>query len=402
MKRLHLAIFLLLSFTLTAPLTAEPLGWESDFGDPIASLTGQDDSEDDVTLSFPFPFEGTTYTTVFVGTNGALQLEDLGNDGHINYEMSDDLTEFYDDGGYPVISALNTDLDATTTGTVHFKDFGDRAVFTWNEIGTNAQETHLSSLQIQLFPDGTIYFSYNGILDGPGEDLVDSLDIGIVVGVSGSTGTDPGPVDFSNPTDTNGDTAYEIWKWKTAPENSLFDLDQKTLVFSPKTGGGFTTYFLDLILTTGTGSPVMPDLLIGKTATTLKGDGLRNPKNPSAKQTVTNQCQIFTTNTQTAVLALQNDGTAAGALRLTTSGDRFERMDVSAQSSPGGNVTASLLTGKFAPNIAAGGSVRVTYRLRTDRFFAGVLRGGDRDNTVLFRLSGGGLADNAAMTNRYR
>jgi hypothetical protein len=147
---------------------------------------------------------------------------------------------------------------------------------------------------------------------------------------------------------------------------------------------------------------VVPDLLIGKSGASLKGDGLRNPKTPSARQTITNNAKIFTTNTQTAVLSLQNDGKAPGTLRLTTSGDRFERMEVSARSSVGGNITASLLTGKFAPRVAAGGSVRVTYRLRTDQYFAGVLRGGDRDDTVTFRLTGGGVSDHAAMTNIYR
>ena len=46
--------------------------------------------------------------------------------------------------------------------------------------------------------------------------------------------------------------------------------------------------------------------------------------------------------------------------------------------------------------------MRVVYRLCTDRYFAGVLRGGDRDDTVRFRLSGGVAVDNAAMTNRSK
>ena len=32
--------------------------------------------------------------------------------------------------------------------------------------------------------------------------------------------------------------------------------------------------------------------------------------------------------------------------------------------------------------VSAGGTIRVTYRLSTERFFAGVSRGGDRDDTI--------------------
>jgi len=45
-------------------------------------------------------------------------------------------------------------------------------------------EHTLVSFQVQLLDSGTIIFAYNGILDGPGEDLIYSLDEGIVVGIS--------------------------------------------------------------------------------------------------------------------------------------------------------------------------------------------------------------------------
>jgi hypothetical protein len=397
MKRTPFLIALFSLFSLAGSVAAAPIAWEPDFGPVLDNLTGDDDSEDDVVLSFPFPFEGTTYTTVFVGTNGGIQLGDLGDDDDLDYDIWEYLDEFYDDES-PILLALNTDLDLGTTGTVHFKDFGNRAVFTWNEVGTNEELEHLCSFQIQLFPDGRIYFSYNGILDGIDEDLVDSLDEGILVGISGSTGTDPGASDLSGSASTDTDTLYEVWNNKDDPDNSLFDLDMKTLVFTPKSGGGFSVGFLELM----TSGPSFPDLLIGKKTNSLTGDGIRNPRIPSKRQTITHSRRIFTSNTSTAHLMIQNDGASEGTFTLRSSGDRFPRMTVSAQAVGIGNVSAAIQTGRFNPKIAAGGSVRVIYELKTDRFYAGVLRDEDRDDTVRFELSGGGSKDVAAMVNSYR
>ncbi|MGR3317755.1 MAG: PEP-CTERM sorting domain-containing protein [Candidatus Anammoxibacter sp.] len=131
---------------------------------------------------------------------------------------------------------FNTDLDLTSTGTIHFNDFGDRAVFTWNEVGTNEDELALVTFQAQLLADGTIIFGYNGIFDGQGEDLIDSLDEGIVVGISPSLGFDPGTTDLSagTPFDLSlGTTYYEVWGWdEFDPFNDLFDLDQTNVIFS--------------------------------------------------------------------------------------------------------------------------------------------------------------------------
>ncbi|MDF1860847.1 MAG: hypothetical protein P1U87_11585 [Verrucomicrobiales bacterium] len=128
--------------------SAAPPVWVSDFGDELEDLTNEDDEQTDVTLSFPFPFEGTNYTMVYVGTNGGLQLGGDGDDNDIDYDVWGDLEEFYEDGGEPTIFPFETDLDLSTTGTIHFRDFGDRAVFTWNEVGTDAEEEHLATFQV--------------------------------------------------------------------------------------------------------------------------------------------------------------------------------------------------------------------------------------------------------------
>ncbi len=153
MKKRGLVALATLAFT---SLTwAQPAIWEGSYGAAIGSLTTEDDEYDSVVLSFPFPFEGTDYTTIFVGTNGDLQLGGLGNDGDIDYDHWEYMQEFIADGA-PIIAAFNTDLDLSTEGTIHFNDFGDRAVFTWNEVGTDENEMALNTFQVQLYHSGVI------------------------------------------------------------------------------------------------------------------------------------------------------------------------------------------------------------------------------------------------------
>lgn len=237
---------------LSAPAIAIPPIWEPSFGAELVTLTNQDDDTTSVALSFNFPYEGTNYTTIHVGTNGCIQLGSLGTDGDIDYDHWIYFEEFINDAA-PELCPLNTDLDLSTTGTIHFNDLGDHAVITWNEVGTNAEETHLSSFQVQLWNTGRIVFGYNGILDGAGEDLLGSLDEGIVVGITISDNVDPGPVDLSNGPFSTGPTAYQRWCYDTAdscgvggsdtglpgPVNSAFDLDQLNVIFDPLPRTGF-------------------------------------------------------------------------------------------------------------------------------------------------------------------
>ena len=262
---------LLATLLLSAlPAYAQPLIWEASFGPAIASLTGQDDAEDSVVLSFAFPYDNTTYTTVYVGTNGCIQLGSLGTDDDIDYDHWSYFEEFYADAA-PEICPINTDWMLTSNGTVHFNDFGTRAVFTWNEVGTNANPDALATFQVQIEQSGRIVFGYNGILDGQGEDLIDDMNQGFVVGITSSDGVDPGPTDLTGGPFQAGGTTYERWCYDLAdscseggggggkrlggkvkpfpgsivqgvpglpgPINTAFDLDQTNVIFAAPGGG---------------------------------------------------------------------------------------------------------------------------------------------------------------------
>ncbi len=258
--RLALLATLLLA---ALPALADPPIWESNYGAEITSLTGEDDETDSVTLSFPFPYDAVNYTTVFVGTNGCIQLGSLGTDNNIDYDHWSYFEEFYDDAA-PEICPINSDWALDSNGTVHFNDFGNRAVFTWNEVGTATNLDALSTFQVQIEASGRIVFGYNGILDGAGEDLIDDMGEGFVVGITSSDGVDPGPTDLSGGPFQPGGTIYERWCYDVAdscgeggtdtkqpgspkvprapgrvpsgaslsgPINTAFDLDQTNVIF---------------------------------------------------------------------------------------------------------------------------------------------------------------------------
>lgn len=232
------------------PALAAPPIWESSFGSILASLTGEDDDTTSVSLGFNFPYLGTNYTTIYVGTNGCIQLGSLGTDLDIDYDHWEYFEEFIDDAA-PEICPLNTDLDLSTTGTIHFNDLGDHAVFTWNGVGTDQDETALSTFQVQIWNTGRIVFGYNGILNGPGENPLVSLNEGIVTGITLSNNVDPGPIDLNGAPLTTGPTAYQRWCYDAAnscgiggvdtglpgPTNLAFDLDQQNVIFDPIVGG---------------------------------------------------------------------------------------------------------------------------------------------------------------------
>jgi hypothetical protein len=239
-------VALLVAFLVAtaAPSAADPPIWESTFGVELPALTGEDDAFQTVGISFPFPFAGETYTFFSVSTNGGIA---LGTDLFVDYDAwkSANFGDEFLSYGVPVLSPLQTDLDLASMGTVYAADFGDRAVFTWYQVGSETNELAPFTFQAQIHANGDIVFGYNGIPD----DLIADLGPGIVIGVTTGDGpTDPGALDLSsNVPFAAGTTAYEVWCCNH-PElchvpggqrNSAFDLDQRNIVFTANGSSGF-------------------------------------------------------------------------------------------------------------------------------------------------------------------
>ena len=226
------------------PAAADPPIWESNFGKALTDLNGKDDFSQTVTLSFSFPFAGSTYDTFSVSTNGGIA---FGMDLPVDYDawnVEEFATDFLSYGG-PVLYPFETDLDQTKMGTVYFNDFGDRAVFTWDQVGSFQNPLAPFTFQVQVHTTGEIVFGYNGLP----EDLIADLGPGIVVGLTSGDGPkDPGAVDYSADAPFRaGTTIYEVWCCNSpglchvldGQRNSAFDLDQMNVAFTPVGGAGF-------------------------------------------------------------------------------------------------------------------------------------------------------------------
>jgi hypothetical protein len=210
---------------LPATSVASPVYWEADYGPALSTLTGEDEATAESMLSFSLPVAGTTYNTAYVSTNGYLNLG-----SNAGYPYSDPLPADLLDSSAPLIASFFADLDLLVNGTVHFNDLGDRAVFTWDQVGSWMSPSERFTFQTVLFPSGIIWFSYNGI-----PDTLTHLDTNLLVGVGPGGGAgDPGDTDLSTAHYlTSGSTVYQLFE----AGQHRFDLDNLTLSFTPSNGG---------------------------------------------------------------------------------------------------------------------------------------------------------------------
>ncbi len=134
-----------------------------------------DDAFSQVALTASFPFLGTTYNDIFVGS-----------DGHITLGAGDGSSSLRNAarhiGGPPRLSALLTDLDPTCIGNVHANIRSDRAVVTWNGVvhfqrGATAgcgSGIPTNTMQAILYNSGMIDFIYgaldSGLIAQPGSN----------------------------------------------------------------------------------------------------------------------------------------------------------------------------------------------------------------------------------------
>jgi len=216
-------------------------------------------------------------------------------------------------------------------------------------------------------------------LVGKDDDFIDIMAGGAVMSVEDGNGTIPLP--YSTFASVHG--------------RSFPSTDGFTFVFAPPAPS-----------TTNTpATRARPDLLIGKGFNRLKGDNIYNQKTPSKKQTLNHSGTIFIANTSKASLLITNDGGTRGDFKFKTSGDKFTGMKIQAfahTNNGRNNISGDLKRSSYDTKVAPGGSERLSYQLKTNRFWAGALRNGERENIVIFRLSGASNKDHASMVTRFR
>ena len=173
-------------------------------------ITLGDDSSLEVALDFAFPFQGATYNSVFVNSNGNLTF------GSGDTDFSESVAELLAD--QPRIAPLWDDLSPNQGGLVLVD--GDSSSFTLRFQGVpEFFATTGNSFDVTLFADGRIVIEYGTVAAQDG-----------IVGVTpGGGAADPGETDFSagGSFSANG-TTYEQFTFGDA-----FDLSGTTIEFLP-------------------------------------------------------------------------------------------------------------------------------------------------------------------------
>ena len=195
--------------------------FENNLGATIGGVTNSDDATAAVALSFPFAFgDQDPTTTVFVSSNGFISIG--GNNG--SDCCNGDPNELVNDP-FPRVAGLWDDLNPSEAGDVYFNDFGDRAVFTWDNVETWGSSSDVT-FQIQLHVNGDITVVYDQI-------TTNDTSHDFLVGLSPGGGVpNPGETDLSTaiPLQTSEETVYELF----TDLQAQFDLDFTSINYSPK------------------------------------------------------------------------------------------------------------------------------------------------------------------------
>lgn len=197
--------------------SAAPIGWNTDYGQPLGLLTGQDDAQQSAALNFAFPLGGASYSTAWVSTNGYLNLGAIANNS-----SSASLAGLLQSTA-PVIAPFYADLDLLDQGTVHFRQLANGALFTWNQVGSYANPSSAFTFQVELNANGQITFRYDGLANAA------ALGSPLLVGLSAGNGaSDPGNRNLLQPFTAGGSTVYQFFG-----QGAGNGLDNNTIVFTP-------------------------------------------------------------------------------------------------------------------------------------------------------------------------
>lgn len=177
---------------------------------PGLALDLGDDDFVEVPLEFSFPFQGSSYDTVFVNSNGNLTF------GSGDTDFSESVGELLSE--QPRIAPLWDDLSPNAGGSVMVEEDGDSFTVTFAAV-PEFFTGNSNTFAVTLNSDGSVQIDYG---------VIDASD-GLVGVTEGGGATDPGGSDLSTAgTWPASGTTYEDFN-ATGP----FDLEGSTLLFSP-------------------------------------------------------------------------------------------------------------------------------------------------------------------------
>jgi len=171
------------SLTLSPQNSCGVVAAVSSFPNPTGSAQamqlGDDDSQEvSFSSGFLFPFFGTVYSSVYVGSNGYLTF------GSADRSYTATASRH---NSKPRVSAVFTDLNPSAGGQVSYQQLPDRFVVTFEDVPTFSSTSQRNSFQFALYSDGAISLTY----------LEVSSSNAVVAGVSSGNVEDSVPTDLS-------------------------------------------------------------------------------------------------------------------------------------------------------------------------------------------------------------
>ena len=130
-------------------------------GNQGSAITLSDDDSERVnfTSGFNFPYYGTTYTSVFVNSDGNLTFKQLDN-------ASSDRDVFRIITGPPRVALFFNDLNPDARGEVRVLQSSTKFTVTWNDVSEFLNSgTNSNTFQLNLFKNGNIEFIYGTRVD---------------------------------------------------------------------------------------------------------------------------------------------------------------------------------------------------------------------------------------------
>ena len=237
MPRIILFAFIVLLIGVSEPASALPVNWEPSYG---TNLNLGDDQSLSVNLGFAFPFQGSSYSNVFVSSNGFISLGGDNGDGCCEGMLHGDtffgIPGFLD--GSPRIAPAWFDMvsEPDTANNVYLNTTSNRAVITWSNL-TEWGTANANTFQVQLLADGSIIFSYLALND------TTLMNHKALIGITPGNGAlDPGETDLlSGSLAGNLGTQYMFLIPAGAPgggllANSNFNLNNISFTFAPSQG----------------------------------------------------------------------------------------------------------------------------------------------------------------------
>lgn len=219
---------LMLAATLACGMSAQVSCYEPSFGTLLG--IGDDTMFAIQPLGITFPFNGTTYTDVYVSTNGYLYLSNAGTPAAgsgANYSFS---ASTFTGATAPIVSPFGHDLNITSANGagVYLSTLTapNRTVITWDRLVEYGRSV-LMTVQCQLYDNGQIVFFYSSNTAVAGNTTG--------VGFSpGSGAVDPGASNLSANPSTAASTTYELFSTSLA-----FDIQGRATIFTPNALGGY-------------------------------------------------------------------------------------------------------------------------------------------------------------------